>query len=220
MSPSDPYKTQPLTPITQTLSRSVTLPVPIVVALTVILALLLVTLMLVWNSILVPTSVPVVLLATPTLGIARGVASPHVVALPRALAHAAVAYAAPSGAVVGALEPGRAYAVTARSGMAWVQINVARSGETSNLVWVATADVPEVDAVVALSDLATPAPTTTPQIVSVAVSIAPNPTTSTYLIPPATPAPRSVVMRTVPTALPCTLRELGSVLRICNGVTP
>ncbi|MBX0328357.1 hypothetical protein K2Z83_11785 [Oscillochloris sp. ZM17-4] len=36
----------------------------------------------------------------------------------------------------------------------------------------------------------------------------------------ATPAPRPVVMRAAPTAPPCTIRELGAVLRICNGIVP
>jgi hypothetical protein len=110
---------------------------------------------------------------------------------------------------------------------------VARPGEPANLVWVAAADLPEVAVAAIPVDMATPAPSATPQVAYVYVPAppvelpaplaelpAPPAPTSAYLIPPATPAPRPVVFRVEPTTPPCTIRELGSVLRVCNGVTP
>lgn len=76
--------------------------------------------------------------------------------LPRAV----TAYAAPGGAILGAIEPGRPYAIVARAGSEWLQLNVQDSG----LVWVRWADSGLVPAG-ELADL-TPAP---PQVVYVEV---------------------------------------------------
>ncbi|NTU84033.1 MAG: hypothetical protein HGA45_32455 [Chloroflexales bacterium] len=230
MSQPDPYQTRPLPPLTQTLARPVQLPLGAIAALIVVPALLLTGLVLWWGSTQRPAPLPVVLLATPTLGVPHAATAPT---LPRAT----VAYAAPGGQVVGALEPGRAYQVVARSGLAWVQLDVALLGEPANLVWVAADAVPEMRVAAGVTDLATPEPTAAPQVVYVAAPAAgaapeaPAPAAEvvTQLVPAPTPAMlippepstlRSVVVRPFPTTPPCSLRELGSVLRICNGVTP
>lgn len=218
MLPHDPHKTQPLSPLpplTQTLARPIALPLPALVILALGPALLVAATLLLWGGIGRPAPAPALLVASPTPALARGAAGPS-------LSRATVAYASPGGAVVGALEPGRGYAVTARSGLDWVQLDVARPGEPANLVWVAAADVPEVAGVAGLADLATPAPSPTAQVVYVAAPAepaAPAPT-QTYILPPATPAPQPIVMLPVPTTPPCSLRELGAVLRPCNGIVP
>ena len=228
--PHDPYKTQPLLPLAAIVARPVALPLAAIVALAVVPVLLITTLLLLWGGPRPAGTPATALLPSPTLGIAR-------VALAVGLPRAVVAYDAPDGRVVGALEPGRTYRVTARSRLAWLQLDVAPPGAPANLVWVAAHELPELGLTAGLADLAPPAPTPAPQIVYVAVPgpaappapapadapALPEPTrapTTTYLIPPATPAPRSVVVRPFPTAPPCRLRELGSTLRICNGLTP
>ncbi|NTU83552.1 MAG: hypothetical protein HGA45_29980 [Chloroflexales bacterium] len=135
---------------------------------------------------------------------------------------------------MGALEAGRAYVVTARSGLAWAQLDVALPGAPANQVWVSAAEVPELSVAANVADLATPMPAPAPQVIYVAAQpgaptpapaaevasqLEPEPTPA-YLIPPATPAPRSVVVREFPTAPPCRLGEVGSALRVCNGVVP
>lgn len=72
------------------------------------------------------------------------------------LSRAIVAWSAPDGAVLGALERDLPYQPLARSGPEWVQIKI-----DSGLVWVQTADLGEPTAA-ALPDLATPIPTPTP----------------------------------------------------------
>jgi hypothetical protein len=217
MNANDPYKTQPLQPVTQTLAGTIALPLPALIGLALGPALLAIAALLLWGGIGQAAPRPVRLLVTPTLGLSRAAAYGPT------LTNAAVAYAAPGGTVVGALEPGRAYRVVARSGLAWAQIDVAAPGEAANLVWVSADDIPEVAGVAGLADLATPAPSTTPQIVYVAAPAepaAPATPTQTYILAPATPAPHPIMMRAAPTALPCTIRELGAVLRICNGIVP
>lgn len=67
--------------------------------------------------------------------------------LPRAL----VAYDAPDGNTLGAIEPGRVYTPTAQLNTEWIQLEVAGSG----LIWVKATDLPEVQ----MTDL----PTVTPE---------------------------------------------------------
>jgi hypothetical protein len=171
------------------------------------------------------------MLATPTLGLSRsvGVVAAQAPGLPRAL----VAYAEPNGLVIGALEPGRPYRLVARSGLAWAQLDVAYAGAPPNLVWVRAEELPELRAL-AVADLSTPVPTPAPPVRYVAAPAAPAPAAPAppsdlaplpeqppvYLIPPATPRPRSVVIAPYPTTAPCRIGELGAAFRICNGVTP
>ena len=69
------------------------------------------------------------------------------------LDRAVVAYSAPDGAVVGALEPGRAYTVTARLSTRWVQIDAVGGG----LIWVRSEAIRLApDLLAAAPDLATP----------------------------------------------------------------
>ncbi|MFV9506135.1 MAG: hypothetical protein AB4911_16410 [Oscillochloridaceae bacterium umkhey_bin13] len=221
--PTDPYKTQRLSDLAREAARPITLPA---YALIIPTLALLAALGLALSSIEAPRqtsrSLPRPIIATPTLGLPGP-------ATAQGLAQAMVAYAAPDGQVLGALEPGRPYRLVARSGVDWAQLDVARPGETSNLVWVHAAALPELRGI-QVADLATHIPTPAPQIIMVAApTIAPvapvpaeaiAPTAAPYLIPPATPAPRPIVMREFPTAQPCRLNEVGSVLRICNGITP
>lgn len=225
--PNDPYKTQPLPPLTDVLARPVQLPIGLIVALAGVPALLLVALIAAWAWTRQPVSQARPLLPSPTLGVSRLTAERASSGLPRAV----VAYDAPGGAVVGALEPGRQYQVVARAGLDWVQLDVGHVGKGANLVWVAAGDVPETQMAAGLADLATPVPTATAQVVYVAapapaavapapaaepVQLLPEPTAS-YVLPPATPAPRSVVVVAYPTATPCASRDLGRSLQPCNG---
>jgi hypothetical protein len=76
---------------------------------------------------------------------------------PNGLPRAIVAYAAPGGAVLGPIEPGRAYTATARYGMEWVQLDVLDSGQ----VWT-EAGIVDVD-LTSLPDLTPPTPLPAPQ---------------------------------------------------------
>jgi len=69
------------------------------------------------------------------------------------LDRAVVAYSAPDGAVIGALEPGRPYTVTARLSTTWVQIDAMGGG----LVWVHSEAIRIApDLLATAPDLATP----------------------------------------------------------------
>ncbi len=70
------------------------------------------------------------------------------------LDRAIVAYAAPGGAVLGAVEGGRPYDMVARAGDTWVQLQI-----DSGLVWVSARDLDRP--IGALRDLATAAPVLT-----------------------------------------------------------
>lgn len=78
------------------------------------------------------------------------------------LARAVVAYDAPAGKVIGAIDRGHAYQVVARYGSDWLQADVQGSG----VVWLAVADV--FDLPQGLADLA---PTAAPEIVTVRVPV-------------------------------------------------
>ncbi|NTU83686.1 MAG: hypothetical protein HGA45_30660 [Chloroflexales bacterium] len=148
------------------LARPVSLPLAALVTLGGVSALLLAGLALWWGIAQRPAPLPVVLLATPTLDV------PHRAQPAATLARAVIAYDAPGGAPLGALEPGRAYAVVARNSLDWAQLDVAQPGAPANLVWVAADAVPELQAAAGVADLATPAPTAAP-----AHAAAPNPQT-------------------------------------------
>lgn len=75
------------------------------------------------------------------------------------LARAAVAYAAPDGVALGALEPGRGYAIIGRAGTDWVQIDAGASGA----VWVRAADLGSPP-LAGVPDLAPPTPRPLPTV--------------------------------------------------------
>jgi hypothetical protein len=95
---------------------------------------------------------------------ATATATPWPVSTPT-LPNAVVAYAAPDGVVVGALEAGRVYTMIARSGRAWVQIDVG-TPDAPNIVWVKAEELfgslLDATLVDAFSDLATPTALPTP----------------------------------------------------------
>ena len=67
------------------------------------------------------TPAPVILVATSVPATPIPIVAPSAeLLLPRAV----VAYAAPDGKVLGAIEPGRPYQLLARSGVAWVQLAI------------------------------------------------------------------------------------------------
>jgi hypothetical protein len=82
------------------------------------------------------------------------------------LTRAVVAFDAPDGQVLGAIEGGRRYQVRARSGLSWAQLDV----EGSGAVWVRLA---ELDALAGAPDLATPVPAPPPQVRSIVSPPAP-----------------------------------------------
>lgn len=87
--------------------------------------------------------------------------------LPRAV----VAYDAPDGAPIGALDSGRAYIVIARWGDGWLQADVAGSG----LVWLRVSDLLDTNNVADIgSARTTPPPDSQPQA-PMAIWIAPTP---------------------------------------------
>lgn len=98
------------------------------------------------------TPVPAIAVAAPTIG------------------RAIVAYAAPDGAVMGAIAPDRAITVTGTFGSDWMQIEAAGSGR----VWVHTVDVPsgllDPAALAQLPNLAPPTATVAPTAVPVPAS--------------------------------------------------
>lgn len=231
--PNDPYETRPLPPLTEPLARPLRLPLAAILTL-LIVPIVAFGVLLSGRIVPRPDTRLVMLLPSPTLGVAVPTAS-------AGLPHAIVAYAAPNGAVLGALEQGRSYRVVARAGTDWVQIDVAAAGTAPNLVWVAADEIPELAALAQLLDLATPVPTATTHVVHVAatapapapvavivptepsaaelVPLEPSPT-SGYIIPPPTPALRSLVIVTYPTLTPCSIRELGLGLQPCHGYGP
>jgi hypothetical protein len=107
--------------------------------------------------------------------------------LPNALRRAVVAYDAPAGNVLGAIEQGRAYSVLARYGSDWLQADVVGSG----VVWLKADQV--LDLPPGLADLQPPP---APAVVYVPVS-APAPA---YAAP--TPEPNYQVSNAAPTPAP------------------
>jgi hypothetical protein len=68
-----------------------------------------------------PTPAPVILMATPLPAMPLPIVAPSA---ELRLLRAVVAYDAPEGKVLGAIEPGRPYQLLARSGTAWVQLAI------------------------------------------------------------------------------------------------
>ena len=97
--------------------------------------------------------------------------------LPHTLARALVAYDAPDGRVIGAIDRGHAYQIVARFGQDWLQADVAGSG----VVWLRTAEVFDLPA--GLADLQpTAAP---PPIVRATDAPAPPPSYQVESLEPA-----------------------------------
>lgn len=88
-------------------------------------------------------------------------------AQPAGLPRALVAYAAPAGLPLGAIEAGREYRPLARSGADWILLDVAGSGA----VWVQAGEL--LGAAGSLVDLATPVPPPAPVVVYQATGPAP-----------------------------------------------
>jgi hypothetical protein len=120
---------------------------------------------------------PVVLIATPTLGLLPTDAPLAVANVGPVLPRAAVAYAAPGGLVLGGLEPGRSYVPLARYGASWLQVDAG-----SGPVWVLASEAGlTIDA--ALADLQ-------PQPTAVVVVVREVQQQTVYIAapPPAAPA--------------------------------
>lgn len=154
----------------------------------------------------VPTmSLPVIIIASPTPA-APTPAAVVAAVLPSGLPRALVAYDAPGGNVLGAIEQGRAYRVLARYGADWLQADVTGSGA----VWLRTSDVLDIPA--KLVDLQ---PTAEPAVIYVAAAPAQDPPTPDWYNDIATPEPAflEAVIGDDPDALACG----GSPL--CGGLT-
>lgn len=164
------------------------------------------------------------------------------------LALPASAYAEPEGERLGDLERGRRYTPRARYGAAWVQLDAegaglvwVREGELPGVAVSALADLapppqPQVVYVVAQPAPApaagetaayglpdpTPAPAAAPAVAAPPPPAAPaaEEAPPEYLVPPQPTAARPVMAVAIPTAPPCSIREVGRVLRPCNGITP
>lgn len=120
-----------------------------------------------------PTAqLPIIMIATahPELPPTPAPAAAVSAVLPNTLARAVVAYDAPEGRVIGAIERGRSYALLARSGVDWLQADVSGSG----VVWLRSADVFDLP-----TDLADLAPTLAPEVIYQVVSQQPEAPTLT-----------------------------------------
>jgi hypothetical protein len=116
------------------------------------------------------------------------------IAASQGLQRACVAYDAPGGNAIGAIEQGRAYSVVARSGADWLQLDVDGSG----LVWVKSGELNPDQANV--PDLATPIPQPQPVYVYVPQPAQPvqapqqpqpvEPQIEVVNVPAATPTPQ------------------------------
>jgi hypothetical protein len=138
-----------------------------------------------------PTPAPVILTATAVPAMSMPVAAPSA---ELRLARAVVAYDAPGGKVLGAIEPSRPYQLVARSGAAWLLLAI----ESSGSVWVRRDDLEGV------VDVATPAPIQQPIVIASqqrrAAPTAPAATAAPatpFITPPAPAptAPRTIVYR-------------------------
>jgi hypothetical protein len=105
-----------------------------------------------------------------------------------ALRRAVVAYDAPAGNVLGAIEQGRAYSVLARYGADWLQADVDGSG----VVWLRADQVLDLPA-----DLADLQPTNAPQVIERPIYIAAQPAPAV-----STPAPEQYMAASEPQPLP------------------
>ena len=140
----------------------------------------------------VPTAqLPIILIASP-LPVQPPTAVPPIqvaAVLPGTLARAVVAYDAPNGNVLGAIDAGRAYQVLARYGADWLQADVVGSG----VVWLRSADVLDLPA-----GLADVQPPPAPQVVYVSVPQAPPQAPASQAAESApTPAPPTYALQTL-----------------------
>jgi hypothetical protein len=140
------------------------------------------------RSVQQPTAAPIILVATPVP------ATPIPIVTPSAqlrLVRAVVAYDAPAGEVLGAIEPGRRYQLVARSGTAWVELAINGSGR----VWVRR---DELEGVV---DVATPVPSVQPIVIANEQQRAAPTALAATTAPPtpegAPPAPAPTIPRTI-----------------------
>lgn len=128
------------------------------------------------STVSAPTpSLPIILIATPvppppTLAPVQQVAAVP----PNTLTRAVVAYDAPNGAVLGAIEAGRSYQLIERYGADWLHADVDGSGA----VWLRSADVTGLP-----SDLADVQPPPPPVIVERPIYIAAHPAAQSQIAP-------------------------------------
>lgn len=97
-----------------------------------------------------PTLAPIVIIATPRAEVMPTPAAQAAALLPHTLHSAVVAYDAPAGNVIGAIEQGRGYTLLARYGVDWLQADVQGSG----VVWLRAAEVLDMPA--GLADMQPP----------------------------------------------------------------
>lgn len=143
----------------------------------------------------VPTPrLPIIIVATaPAVVPPTPVAAQLVKAqLPGGLARAVVAYDAPNGNVIGAIEAGRAYQVLARYGVDWLQADVTGSG----VVWLKADQVLDLP-----SNLADLAPPPAPAVVYVSAPAAP-PAAAPVVDAVPTPAPPAFTTASTPPLAP------------------
>lgn len=143
------------------------------------------------SVLLQPTpALPIILIATQPAVVppTAGPPAAQVAALPpNALRRAVVAYDAPGGNVLGAIESGRTYAVLARWGADWLQADI----ESSGVVWLKADQLLDLPA--GLVDLAPPpSPVVVERPVYVAVQAAPTP--APEQVAPPTPALQQLVI--------------------------
>jgi hypothetical protein len=113
-----------------------------------------------------PALAPIIIIASPIAQIPPTAIPPAAVVAafpPNALRRAVVAYDAPAGNVLGAIEQGRVYAVLARFGSDWLQADVSGSG----VVWLKADQVLDLPA--GLADLQ---PTSAPVVIERPVYVA------------------------------------------------
>lgn len=123
------------------------------------------------------------------------------------LDRAMVAYSAPEGDVIGAIEPGRAYTVTARLNTTWVQIDTVGGG----LVWVhADAIRLAPSLIAAVPDLATPTarPTAAPPPIAIPV----------YAPPPIVTTPAPCTADRVVAVVSSAAREVWSCASLADAL--
>lgn len=128
----------------------------------------------------VATTQPIILIATPIPTTGPIVVLAADLRLPRAV----VAYDAPGGRVLGAVDSGRAYQVLARSGLEWMQLDVNGSG----LIWVRRSDLEGT-----VPDVATVQPTEQPIVVDQAPAAATEQPAPTVTSAPATEEPLTII---------------------------
>jgi hypothetical protein len=158
-----------------------------------------------------PTPALSIVIATPSPAPAQQVAA----ALPNTLRAAVVAFDAPDGNVLGAIEAGRAYQLLARWGADWLQADVQGSG----VVWLRASEVLELP-----SGLADMQPPPAPEVVYVTVRqpVEAVPTPGPELYSTASqgvqPDPREQLIGDDPNAPAC-IGPTGIASPLCGGLT-